>query len=94
MGGFPEGRLRSAVRGEPRGNTSILSGARLRLFLLAWLFLPLWQPQSIRVNGAPISSATFDGELRMCAVPITGSYSGSKEDFLGMDVAVTVTAQG
>ena len=29
------------MRGEPRGNTSILSGTRLRLFLLAWLFLPV-----------------------------------------------------
>lgn len=28
------------------------------------------------------------------AIPISGSYTGSKEDFLGMDVAVTVTAQG
>jgi transglutaminase-like putative cysteine protease len=28
------------------------------------------------------------------AIPISGSYAGSKEDFLGMDVAVTVTAQG
>ena len=28
------------------------------------------------------------------AIPISGSYTGSKEDFLGMEVAVTVTAQG
>jgi hypothetical protein len=28
------------------------------------------------------------------AIPFSGSYAGSKEDFLGMDVAVTVTAQG
>jgi transglutaminase-like putative cysteine protease len=28
------------------------------------------------------------------AVPIAGSYTGGKADFLGMDVAVTVTAQG
>jgi transglutaminase-like putative cysteine protease len=52
-----------------------------------------YDPTDVLIGGETLIRVAVTRDPSQ-AIPISGSYSGQASDFLGMDVAVTVTAQG